>query len=94
MVLYISHARDERDRIANCILPRVTIPPNAQARVLIEPLFPGAQCTTLIESNKVMWTSNPTVACQREFNIEKDPRTGLMSVHVRSGQYEFQATWN
>ena len=70
------------------------IPLNAQARVLFEPLFPGAQCTTLIESNKVMWTSNPTVACQREFNIEKDPRTGLMSVHVRSGQYEFQATWN
>jgi hypothetical protein len=30
----------------------------------------------------------------QEFNIVKDPTTGLMSVHVGSGQYEFKAVWN
>jgi hypothetical protein len=30
----------------------------------------------------------------QKFNIEKDLATGLMSVHVGSGQYEFQAVWH
>ena len=93
-LIHISYTRDERDTIANSILLRVTIPPNAKVRVLFEPLFPGAQCATLIEGNKVIWTSNATVTNQQDFNVEKDSRTSLMSVYVGSGQYEFQAVWH
>jgi hypothetical protein len=92
-LVHISYTRDECDTVANSILLRVTIPPNAQARVMFEPLFPGGQCATLIESNQVLWSANTVVVNNPEFNIEKDPTTGLMSVHVGSGQYEFQAVW-
>ncbi|CAF1511709.1 unnamed protein product, partial [Rotaria sordida] len=42
----------KRDTIADSILLRVTILPNAQACVMCESLFVGEQCTTLIERNK------------------------------------------
>ncbi len=29
----------------------------------------------------------------QEFDIEKDAATNLMTVHIGSGQYEFQALW-
>ena len=90
----VSYTRDEHDTIANSILLRVTIPPNTQARVMFEPLFPGAQCKTLIESNKVLWSSDGALANNQEFKIEKDLTTNLMSVHLGSGQYEFHAVWN
>lgn len=93
-LVHVSYTRDERDTIANSILLRVTIPPNAQARVMFEPLFPGAQCKTLIEGNKVLWSSDVALANNQEFEIEKDLTTDLMSVHVGSGQYEFQAVWS
>jgi len=93
-LVHVSYTRDERDTIANSILLRVTIPPNAQARVMFEPLFPGAQCKTLIEGNKVLWSSDVALANNQEFKIEKDLTTDLMSVHVGSGQYEFHAVWN
>jgi hypothetical protein len=89
----ISYTRDERDTMANSILLRVTIPPNTQARVMFEPLFPGGQCATLIEGNQVIWSSNTVVTNDQNFNIEQDLATGLMNVHVGSGQYEFQAVW-
>ncbi len=92
-VVHISYTRDECNTIANSILLRVTIPPNAQARVIFEPLFVGGQCATLIEGNKVIWSSDVATANHREFGVEKDPATGLMTVHVGSGQYEFQALW-
>jgi alpha-L-rhamnosidase len=92
-VIHVSYTRDERNTIANSILLRVTIPPNAQARIMFEPLFVGGQCTTLIESNKVIWSSDVATTNHREFGVEKDSATGLMTVHVGSGQYEFQALW-
>jgi alpha-L-rhamnosidase len=93
-LIHVSYTRDERDTVANSILLRVTIPPNAQACVMFEPLFPGGQCATLIEGNQVIWSSNTVVINDQKFNIEKDLATGLMSVHVGSGQYEFQAVWH
>jgi alpha-L-rhamnosidase len=92
-LVHVSYTRDERDTIANSILLRVTIPPNARARVMFEPLFVGGQCATLIESNKVIWSSDVGTTNHQGFGIEKDPATGLMTVHVGSGQYEFQALW-
>ena len=91
-VVHVSYTRDERDTVANSILLRVTIPPNAKASVMFEPLFPGAQCKTLTESNKLIWSSNG--ATTKGLNVEKDATTGLMSVHLGSGQYEFRAVWN
>jgi alpha-L-rhamnosidase len=92
-IIHVSYTRDERDTIANSILLRVTIPPNAQARVMFEPLFTGGQCITLMEGNKVIWSSDIVNTNHREFVVEKEPESGLMSVHVGSGQYEFQAMW-
>ncbi|CAF1233336.1 unnamed protein product [Rotaria sp. Silwood1] len=79
---------------SNSILLRVTIPPNVQARIMFEPLFVGAQCKTLTENKKVIWSSNITAMNEQEYNVEKDSITGLMTVHIRSSQYEFQALWH
>jgi alpha-L-rhamnosidase len=92
-LIHISYTRDERDTMANSILLRVTIPPNAKARVMFEPLFPGGQCATLTEGNNLIWSSNTAIGNQ-EFNVKKDSTTGLMSVHLGSGQYEFRAVWH
>ncbi len=59
-LIHVSYIRDERDTVANSILLRVTIPPNTQARVIFEPLFIGAECQTLMEDGKVIWSSETT----------------------------------
>jgi alpha-L-rhamnosidase len=92
-IVHISYTRDERDTIANSILLRVTIPPNAQARVIFEPLFAGGQCATLMEGGVMIWSGDGATANYPDFDVEKEPTTGLMTVHVGSGQYEFQAVW-
>ena len=90
----VSYTRDERDTVSNSILLRVTIPPNAQGRLMLEPLFVGAQCKRIIEGDRVVWSpSDSSVANVPEFNIEKDAANGLMTVHIGSGDYEFQALW-
>ena len=92
-LVHVSYTRDERDTVANSILIRVTIPPNTQARLMFEPLFVGAQCKTLIESDKVIWSSDISTMHVEDFEIEKDSTTDLMTVHIGSGEYEFQALW-
>jgi alpha-L-rhamnosidase len=92
-LVHISYTRDERDTIANSILLRVTIPSNARARVMFEPLFIGGQCQMLLEGNKVIWSSAIDSINYQEYHVEKDLKTGLMTVHIGSGQYEFQAVW-
>jgi hypothetical protein len=88
-IVHVSYTRDEHDTISNSILLRITIPPNTQGRIMFEPLFVGGQCKTLIENNKVIWSSD----IDGTLDIEKDSTTGLMTVHIGSGEYEFQALW-
>ena len=92
-LVHVSYTRDERDTLSNSILLRIAIPPNARARVMFEPLFVGGQCKTLIEHNKVIWSSDVGTMIDQGFDIEKDSTTGLMIVHIGSGQYDFQASW-
>jgi alpha-L-rhamnosidase len=88
-IIHVSYTRDEHDTISNSILLHITIPPNTQGRIIFEPLFVGGQCKTLIENNKVIWSSD----IGSTLDIEKDSTTGLMTVHIGSGEYEFQALW-
>ncbi|CAF1241697.1 unnamed protein product [Rotaria sp. Silwood1] len=92
-LVHVSYTRDERDIVANSILLHVTIPPNARARVIFEPLFIGGQCRTLIEGQQVIWSSDVSKRHVEGFDIEKDSTTGLMTVYIGSGQYKFQALW-
>jgi hypothetical protein len=92
-LVHVTYTRDERDTTANSILLRVTIPPNARGRVMFEPLFVGGQCATLIEGGEVIWSSDTDSTNDQKLDVEKDPVTGIMSVHIGSGQYEFQALW-
>jgi hypothetical protein len=92
-LVHVSYTRDERDTISNSILLRVNIPPNAQARIMFEPLFVGGECKTLIEGGKMIWSSDVSSNNLEGFQIEKDSTTGLMTVHIGSGEYEFQALW-
>jgi hypothetical protein len=92
-LVHVSYTRDERNTVANSILLRVTIPPNVRARVIFEPLFIGGQCATLSEGNKVIWSSDAVTANHREYDVDKDSTTGLMTVYIGSGQYEFEALW-
>jgi alpha-L-rhamnosidase len=87
-IVHVTYTRDERDTFANSILLRVTVPPNAKAKVTFEPLFPGARCVTLTESNQVIWSIGSP-----KTNVLHDPVTGLMTVEIGSGEYEYQAFW-
>jgi alpha-L-rhamnosidase len=87
-LVQVSYTRDERDTFANSILLRVSIPTNAKAQVVFEPLFPAARCLTLTEGNKVIWSIG-----NENKNVFHDPQTGLMSVQIGSGEYEYQALW-
>jgi alpha-L-rhamnosidase len=93
-IVQVFYTRDERDTGSNSILLRVTIPPNTQGRVMFEPLFIGAQCKTLMEGDIIIWSSDDSRISVQGFEIEKDSRTGVMTVHVGSGEYEFQALWD
>jgi alpha-L-rhamnosidase len=92
-LVHVSYTRDEHDTVSNSILLRVTIPPNARARVMLEPLFAGGRCVTLIEGDKIIWSTNASSTYLQDFEIEQDAMTDIMTVHVGSGQYEFQAVW-
>jgi alpha-L-rhamnosidase len=87
-LVHVSYTRDERDTFAKSILLRVSIPSNAQAQVIFEPLFPGARCMTLTEGNEIIWSTD-----NKKTNVLQDPQSGLMTVQIGSGQYEYQAFW-
>ena len=87
-IVHVSYTRDERDTLPNSILLRVSIPSNAQAQIIFEPLFPSARCVTLTESNRVVWSID-----KKDNNVFRDEKTGLMTVQIRSGDYEYQALW-
>ncbi|CAF0891622.1 unnamed protein product [Adineta ricciae] len=87
-IVHVSYTRDERDTFRNSILLRVSIPTNAKAHITFEPLFPHARCTTLTESDKVIWSAD-----HKEDNVFNDSQTGWMTVQVGSGEYEYQAFW-
>jgi hypothetical protein len=87
-LVHVSYTRDERDTFANSILLRVSIPSNAQAQVIFEPLFPDARCMTLTEGNEIIWSTD-----NKKTNVLQDPQSGLMTVQIGSGQYEYQAFW-
>jgi alpha-L-rhamnosidase len=87
-LVHVSYTRDEQDTFANSILLRVSIPTNANAKVIFEPLFPGARCVTLTESHEVIWSNQ-----YKQDNVFHDPQTGLMTVHIGSGEYQYQAFW-
>jgi hypothetical protein len=93
-LVQVSYTRDEKDTGSNSILLRVTIPPNIKGRVMFEPLFIGAKCKTLMEGDTIIWSSDDDRTNIKGFEIEKDSRTGVMTVYVDSGEYEFQALWD
>jgi alpha-L-rhamnosidase len=87
-LVHVSYTRDEQDTFANSILLRVTIPTNANAKVIFEPLSPGARCLVLTEGNTVIWSEGT-----KNENVFQDPQTGLMTVQIGSGEYQYQAFW-
>ena len=93
-LVHVSYTRDERDTTAQSILLRIIIPPNAQARIMFEPLFAGGHCMALIEGDKVIWSANTTSTTIKNFVVEQDATTSLMTVRIGSGHYEFRALWH
>ncbi|CAF2398731.1 unnamed protein product [Rotaria sp. Silwood2] len=87
-LVHVSYTRDERDTLPNSILFRVSIPSNAQAQIIFEPLFSGAQCVILTENNKIIWSID-----NKKSNVFHDSNTGLMTLQIGSGDYEYQAFW-
>ena len=91
-LVHVAYTRDERDTVANAIRLRLTIPTNTQARVIYEALFLGARYVRFIEGDKLIWSSS-TKSSTEKHNIAHEAETGLMIVHIGSGQYEYQAYW-
>ncbi|CAF4992795.1 unnamed protein product [Rotaria socialis] len=87
-LVHVSYTRDESDTFANSILLRVSIPSNAQAQVIFEPLYPGARCVTIMENHEVIWSID-----SKDNSVFHDVNTGLMTRQVGSGDYEYQAFW-
>ncbi|UJR07843.1 hypothetical protein I4U23_012126 [Adineta vaga] len=91
-LVHVAYTRDDRDIVANSIRIRVRIPVNTQARVIFEPLFPGAKCVRIIEGNELVWSTKSDSTVQQR-NIEMESDTGLMFARIGSGQYEYQVYW-
>lgn len=91
-LVHVAYTRDEHDVDKNSIRLRVTIPSNAHARIILEPLFPGARCARLIEGDEKIWPIS-SKSSMRKLSVELEPVSGLMIVHVGSGQYEYHAYW-
>ena len=87
-LVQISYTRDEKDTLKNSILLRVSIPSNANAKLILEPLFPGARCVLLTESSEIIWAKDTQMS-----NVIHDPETNFMTIHLGSGEYEYQAFW-
>ncbi|CAF3947898.1 unnamed protein product [Rotaria sordida] len=87
-LVHVSYTRDEHYTLPNSILLRVSIPSNAQAQIIFEPLFPGARCVLLIENNNIIWSID-----NKENNVCHDSNTGLITLEIGSGDYEYQAFW-
>ena len=87
--VHVSYTRDERDTSPNSIRLRLNIPANAEAEVLFEPLFAGARCVTMIEGGQTIWS-----VAEKGDGVREDPRTGLISVQIGSGSFEYQLFWN
>ena len=87
-LVHVAYTRDERDTFAKSILMRLTIPANTQAKVVFEPLFLGAKCVTIIEDDQVIWS-----VTDKQNNVIEDSRTGLMTVHIGYGFFEYQVLW-
>ena len=87
-LVHVSYTRRQPQTFANSILLKVSIPSNAQAHVVFEPLFSGARCIGINENNEVLWSkTNPSN------QVIEDSRTGLMTVQVGSGDYQYQVFW-
>ena len=80
-LVQLSYTRDEQETFANSIRMTVVIPSNAKARLTFEPLFLGARCVMLTESNEIVWS------------VFQNDTTGLVTVEIDSGQYDYQAFW-
>ncbi len=91
-LVHVAYTRDEHELVPNSIRLRLNIPANAQARVILEPLFPGARCVRLIEGDELIWPISPKSSTGKR-HIENEPDNGLMIVHIGSGQYEYQVYW-
>jgi alpha-L-rhamnosidase len=91
-LVHVAYTRNEHDLVANSIRLRLYIPANVQARVIFEPLFPDAQCIRLTEGDESIWPISPKSSTTK-YTIENEPETGLMIVHIGSGQYEYEAHW-
>ncbi|CAF3217555.1 unnamed protein product [Rotaria socialis] len=91
-LVHVAYNRDVHDTAANSIQLRLTVPPNAKARIIFEPLFSGARCVKLMEGDKLIWSVDPEYTTEK-YQIERQIDRGLMIVHVGSGQYEYQAYW-
>ena len=92
-VVEVSYTRDEHDTEPHSILLRITIPSNADAQIVFEPLFTGAKCKVLKENGKIIWSSDLDMSLTEEFQVEKNLMNSLMTVHIGSGEYEFYASW-
>ena len=46
------------------------------------------------EGDKVIGSVNTTSVTREHLTIEQDATTNVMTVHIGSGLYEFQAVWN
>ncbi|UJR36737.1 hypothetical protein I4U23_029452 [Adineta vaga] len=57
-LVHVAYTRDQRDTLRNSIVLRVSIPTNAKAQVMFEPLFPHARCVSLTEGQKVICYEN------------------------------------
>jgi len=77
---------------------QVRIPPNTDAVVEMLPLMTGGRCQRLRESGKMMWQRQDRFAVQSNrvgvTSVEEDTDSGVLSVSIGSGVYQFLAEWN
>jgi len=91
----VSYDRDEN----NGIVMSVTVPHNAHAIIEMEPVLVGGTCVMLSENGVEMWNEaeQSSVHLLNAVNgieyLERDEETGVMSMRVGGGSYQFVAQW-
>ena len=90
--IHLAYTRDETYLSPNAIQLRLNLPANSRAQLVLEPLFPQAQCVRLIENGQVLWSIDAP-STHRTSHVDLSPSLDLVTIRLGSGQHQYEVEW-
>lgn len=91
-LVHLAYTRDKEDVIPNSIHLTLHVPINLNADLILEPLFSGARCSQIVEDDQLIWSVHSSISPQSS-NIQTHSEDHLVTIHLRSGQYQYRIFW-